>query len=110
MGFVFNRGSFQAVDWTRGRGGGVVEHTVGPAPAENIGAAFARTGLPIFVLDLRLLPGEGPASEWLGVPRPMRSIGAVFRNEQSMSYPFVLEDHFDAVIFVDETTRARPIE
>ncbi|MCP4662688.1 MAG: erythromycin esterase [bacterium] len=112
LGFAFNQGSFQAIDWTQGRGrpGGLHEHTVGPAPAENLGAAFARTGLPIFVLDLRRRPAEGKVAGWFEAPHPMRAIGAVFTNEQNMSQPIVLPEHFDAVLFVDRTTRARPVE
>lgn len=112
FGFAFNQGSFQAIDWTRGRGKGrgLCEHTVGPAPPENLGALFARSGIPIFVLDLRKIPERGTLAKWLGAPRPMRSIGAVFSGEENMSYPIVLGQHFDAMVFVDKTTRARPVK
>jgi erythromycin esterase len=112
LGFVFNQGSFQAIDQTQGqgKGRGLIEHTVGPAPAGHLGAAFARTGLPIFVLDLRHVPAEGTVANWFDVPHPMREIGAVFAGERQMSHPVVLGDHYDGIIFVDETTRARPVE
>ena len=110
LGFVFDRGSFQAIDWTEGQGepGGLREHSVGPAPPGYLGAVFARTGLPLFALDLRTLAGT-PAGRWLAAPRPMRSIGAVFSGEQAMSAPTVLPELFDGVLFVAETTRARPV-
>jgi erythromycin esterase len=112
LGFAFNKGSFQAIDWTqgRGKGRGLREHTVGPAPEGHWGAAFARTGLPIFVLDLRRIPSEGPVAGWFGVPHPMREIGAAFAGEEQMSHPVVLGDRYDGIIFVDETTRARPVK
>jgi hypothetical protein len=40
----------------------------------------------------------------------MRSIGAVFSGEENMSYPIVLRQHFDVIVFVDKTTRARPVK
>jgi erythromycin esterase len=112
LGFVFNRGSFQAIDWTQGQGQdkGLAEHSVGPAPEGHLGAAFARTGLPIFVLDLRRIPAEGTVARWFDVPHPMREIGAVFAGEEQMSRPVVLTDHYDGIIFVNETTRARPVQ
>jgi erythromycin esterase len=112
LGFVFNQGSFQAIDWTQGQGKsqGLIEHTVGPAPEGHLGAAFARAGMPIFVLDLRRIPAEGTVAGWFDVPHPMREIGAVFAGEEQMSHPVVLGDHYDGVIFVNETTRAQPVQ
>jgi erythromycin esterase len=112
LGFVFNQGSFQAIDWTQGqgKGQGLIEHSVGPAPAGHLGAAFARSGMQIFVLDLRGIPAAGPVASWFGVPHPMREIGAVFAGEEQMSHPVVLSDHYDGVIFVNETTRAQPVQ
>lgn len=112
LGFVFNQGSFQAIDRTQGRGKsrGLIEHTVGPAAEGHLGAALARTDLPIFVLDLRQLPHEGTVANWFKVPHPMRSIGAVFAGEEQMSHPVVPGDHYDGIIFVNETTRARPVK
>ena len=111
VGFAFNAGSFQAKDGNRlpASGTGPVEHTVGPAPEETIGATFSRTGHPIFALDLRNLPDEGVVGKWFSRPHPMRQIGAVFFSEDRMLSPIVLQQNFDAVIFVDRTTRARPV-
>jgi erythromycin esterase len=111
LGFVFDRGSFQALDWTEGQGkpGDLREHTVGPAAPGHLGAVFARSGLPLFGLDLRTLAGT-PAGRWLAAPRPMRSIGAVFSGEPEMSAPTVLPELFDGVLFVAETSRARPVK
>ena len=108
FGFAFNRGGFQAQDRT-GKGRGLNAFTVGPAPENNIGAAFARTGLSAFVLDLRELPEQGNGAGWMRTTRPMRQIGAVYFDEPSMSAPIVLPESFDAVIFVDETNRAVPV-
>jgi hypothetical protein len=39
----------------------------------------------------------------------MRETGAVFTTEEAMTAPVVLPRRFHAVIYVDETTRARPV-
>jgi erythromycin esterase len=111
FGFAFNQGSFEAIDWTQGPGqpGGLSEHTVGPAPEVNVGGAFARAGMAVFALDLRPRPGGSPPA-WFSTPHPMRQIGAVFSGEESMSSPIVLTDHFDGILFVEETTRAVPVK
>jgi erythromycin esterase len=38
----------------------------------------------------------------------MRSIGAVVGGEADMATELVLPDHYEAVIYVEATTRARP--
>jgi len=43
-----------------------------PAPPGSLDAAMAQVGLPIFVLDLRRAPREGPVYEWLNQEREQR--------------------------------------
>jgi hypothetical protein len=38
----------------------------------------------------------------------MRETGALFVSEADMTEPVVITDRFDAILFVDRTTRARP--
>ena len=45
---------------------------------------------------------------WLTSPHPMRETGALFVSEADMTEPVVITDRFDAILFVDRTTRARP--
>jgi erythromycin esterase len=129
LGSLFERGSFQALDASRQRETLAVR-TLGPAPAGDLGAAFARASLPCFLLDLRRLPpssatssanpgarpggGPGPrpegiAADWLRSRHPMRETGAIFTGEGSMTWPVVLPERFDAVAFVARVTGARPL-
>ncbi|HWM86747.1 MAG TPA: erythromycin esterase family protein, partial [Kofleriaceae bacterium] len=107
VGFAFHRGSFQAIDQT-GRNRGLVEHAIGAAPPGSIDDTFHRTGWPIFALDLRRLPRTGPVARWFRRPRPMRESGSAFSSEEGMLREADLPREFEAMIFVDATTRARP--
>ena len=106
VGFVFDHGHFQAMGQPPAPLG-LTEHAVGPATDDNLAAAFHAAGLPLLALDLRTAP-EGPATDWLASPHAMREAGAVFSTETIMTHPVALAERFHAVIFVDETTRARP--
>jgi erythromycin esterase len=110
FGFVFARGEFQAIDWTQGQGvpGGLKAHTLGAPPESDVSVPFARTGRPILVADLRRAP-KGVVADWLAAPHPMRELGAVFASEAAITGTVTLAERFDAVIFVDTTTRARPL-
>jgi len=108
LGFVFGEGSFQAIDFGR-PSHMLAEHTLGAPPEHNASVAFSRAGKPLLVLDLRALPGRGPVHDWFAAPHPVRDTGAGFVNERSMTVLHVLPRLYDAVIFVDKTTRARPL-
>ncbi len=43
-----------------------------PAPRGSLDAALGRVGLPMFVVDLRRSPREGPVCEWLNQEREQR--------------------------------------
>ncbi len=43
-----------------------------PAPRGSLDAALGRVGLPMFLLDLRRAPREGPVHEWLNQEREQR--------------------------------------
>jgi len=108
FGFAFDQGSFRAVDVANQSG--VHPFTVGPAPEGTLDAALAATGIPIFALDLRTLPKDGPVAAWFAQPHQTRDIGADFSDASapkhwtSDSGPSA----FDAILFVNTTTSARP--
>ncbi len=108
IGFVFNQGAFQAMAHDGQGDLRLSEFSLGPSPESNLAAAFSRTGAPLALLDLRSRPATGPVAAWLTSPHPMRETGALFISEADMTEPVVITDRFDAVLFVDRTTRARP--
>jgi erythromycin esterase len=76
---------------------------------QNASVAFARTGKPLFALDLRALPAHGAVHDWFAAQHPIREAGAVFASERSITAAEILPALYDAVIYVDKTTRARPV-
>lgn len=108
-GFLFDQGAFQSM---RPAGQGLMglhEFSVGPSPVDTLAAAFHRTGLRLALLDLHSCPTSGPVGTWLAAPHAVREAGAFFFGEEQMwTIPAVITDRFDALLYVDRTTRARP--
>jgi erythromycin esterase len=116
VGFAFDRGVFRSrdstVDSLKTRGAERC-FTIASYPG-SIGAAMARTGIPVFALDLRSIPasasGEvGRVQEWFEAPHILKSIDSVFADEQDIRHLFRLPRLFDAVIFFENTTATRPV-
>jgi erythromycin esterase len=105
VGFLFHYGAFQAIDQV---GYGLKELTIGPPPAGTLEDTFQRAGLPLCFLDLRRLPPSGPVSEWFRRSQVVRKIGSTFTSEADMATEVVLPDLYEAVIYIEATTRARP--
>jgi len=105
FGFGFSEGSFQAVE----TGKGLHDFTVPPSPAGSLDATLAAAGIPIFALDLRRVPAQGPAADWFSKPRPARTIGAVYSEDQPANFlpEMTAAQSFDALLFVAKTTAAR---
>ena len=104
FGFSFNEGSFRAVETGRIPR----EFTVKPLPKGSLDRTLASVGIPLFALDLRDLPKDGPVARWYAKPHPMRNIGGVYSEKRadspdpiaSTSWP----QAFDVIVFVDRTT------
>ena len=107
VGLLFHHGSFQAMDRTGGPRG-LKEFAVGPPAAGTLEDTFERAGWPLCLLDLRRLPAEGPVAEWLRAPQLTRQVGTAFSGEADMAMELVLPEVYEAVIYVEATTRARP--
>jgi erythromycin esterase len=110
VGLAFDQGEFQAM----GRSGGgtgarqLAAFSLGPSPAVSLAAAFNRAGPAPALVDLRRRPAAGPVAAWLLAPHPMREAGAYFVTEADMTRPVVVAQRFDALLYLDHTTRARP--
>jgi len=106
FGFAFNQGGFQA--WEIGKG--LHSFTVGPAPDGTLDHALAATGQSICAIDLRKLPEQGPVADWFRQVHPTRSIGSAYGDALAPSLwsSTPANRQFDALLFVEKTTAARP--
>lgn len=105
FGFSFNQGSFRAIE----KGKSLRDFTVGPAAEDSLDHALASAGLPLFALDLRQLPQQGPVAEWFAKPRAARSIGAIYGGGQPEEWSIATlrwPEAFDVILFVEKTTAA----
>ncbi len=105
FGFSFNEGSFRAVE----PGKSLREFTVGQLPEGSLDRALASAHIPWFALDLRQLPTHGPVAQWFAEPRAMRSIGAVYSENEAESMAIAKarwQKAFDVIFFVERTTAA----
>src|SRR6185436_5292746 len=59
VGFAFNQGSFQAIEW----GQGLKDHAVAPSPEGSLDHALAAAGMPALLLDLATTPAAGPLAD-----------------------------------------------
>ena len=108
FGFSFNQGGFQAVQ--QGGSEGLKDFTVPPAPAGSLDATLAASGIPLFALNLQAAPKTGPVADWLAAAHGTRSIGALYPENSPFTYiaSQVAPATFNAVLFVEKTTPARP--
>lgn len=113
FGFAFNQGSFQAFEFSEKR---VHPFTVGPAPDGSLDAMLTSAGLQIAAIDLHALPKDGPIAKWFGERHATRNFGAVYSEHYSKQFAaqffknLVVTQIYDALLFVEKTTSARPLE
>jgi erythromycin esterase len=106
VGFAFGEGAFQAVVKEGGNKRPIREVTIGPAPDVTLEAVLARTGISVFMLDLRHVDDE--VAQWLQAPQITREIGAFFEDPEDMCHTIVPAARYDVLTFIARSTRARP--
>ena len=110
FGFAFNQGSFQAIWIPFGSGRGLRPFHVKPLPEESLDATLGATGLPYAAFDLRRLPETGYVAEWFAKPHKTLHIGGGFNPQAASNFARdeQVTELYDVLLFVDETTAARP--
>jgi hypothetical protein len=110
--FAFNQGSFQAMEMPFPSKTGLRTFNLDPAPEGSLDAMLASAGLQIAAIDLRALPKKGEVADWFSEPRATRSIGAGYGEQFAANFlaKQVSPKIYDALLFVEKTTAARPLE
>jgi erythromycin esterase len=108
FGFSFYEGSFNAtlMSDTGDRLGEPTEFAVTLPLGDAHEIYFRSTELPRFFLDLRRLPTDSAATNWLLGPHPFRSIGALYNPSipEEYFFPTILRDLFDVIIYFQDTS------
>jgi len=111
FGFSFNEGSFRAIEAGKNQ---LHEFTVHPLAEDSLDRSLAAAGIPVLALDLRDRPKTGPVADWFAKPHAMRSIGAVYDEQDPESPMFVSHEawpkDFDIILFVEKTTPSRGLD
>jgi erythromycin esterase-like protein len=112
FGFVFNQGSFQAIEMPFPSKRGLRTFNVDPAPEGSLDAMLASAGLRIAAIDLRALPKTGPVANWFNKPRATKNIGAGYGEAFAAGFLAneVIPKIYDALLFVEKTTAARALQ
>lgn len=102
FGFSFCQGSFNSSKWPVG----VTDFSVVLPPENSYEYTFHSAALPRFFLDLRGLPSDSPATNWLMTSHPLRAIGAGYDPSHAEDYfvPVILPDMFDVIIYFQDTS------
>ncbi|MBS0196696.1 MAG: erythromycin esterase family protein [Planctomycetes bacterium] len=106
FGFATGRGRYTAMGGTD-RPGLHSDNELQVPPPGSVESILASTGMPRLFLDIRRASEDDPASAWLTVPTPMRSIGALAM--ESQFFPVVPKDLFDVLIWQETTTASVPL-
>jgi erythromycin esterase len=110
LGCAFARGGFRA--YPAGGGGLAAFRIDSPDPA-GIEAQLLAAGLGNALIDLSAAPADGPVRAWLDQPRPMLGIGGLYDPSAHAAGEDLrlttLPAEYDALLFVAETTAARPV-
>jgi erythromycin esterase len=114
IGFASDHGEVRAKRVAEGKfqPGPPVSLPLAPALSTSVEALFQDAGLPRFILDLRRIPKGGALGRWLATPKSHRSIGSGYDPDRSSkSYVQVcLPEVYDAIIFIAESTAAKPLK
>jgi erythromycin esterase len=111
IGFAFDHGSFQAIPKVGDGYGPLRDFTVDKQRPGTLGASLALAGLPIAAFDLRTIPASGAVHDWFVARHPTLETGSVFEeaHPERFTLPMRVTDRFDALVFVEQTTAARPV-
>lgn len=115
LGFEFGSGSFQAlteVDDDQAGGYDRGEQTLHEPLAGTIGSLLTRLNRDLGFLDFETMAEDPTLDDLLGEDHGLHSIGAVYDPDEPEHHVdrYVLVDAFDGLCYVDETSRARPLD
>lgn len=113
FGFSFSKGSFQAIEIDQnGKRKGLQEFTTEHATENSLDWYFEQTGYSKFIIDFRSKDQPEAINEFISTGLISRSYGANANREYFNNYyeNLVIKNTYDGMIFINNTTRAKPTE
>ena len=107
FGFAFGSGRYQATDYTTGNPSRLREFEVDRLEPGSLDRMLSRVGSN-FVLNLKAIPADGPVDKWFRPLRNMRNFGSASSETAKAVEKMDVRRDFDALIFVNRTTAAKP--
>jgi erythromycin esterase len=113
VGFDFADGEFQAIGPSEGGDDRELRPcSLGPPPEDAATRLFATVDDSVWFLDFEAATADERLADYLDTERPVRSLGAIYDPDDEhgrLHDSYRLPGAFDALVFVEETSRARPI-
>ena len=113
VGFDFADGEFQAIGPSEGGDDRELRPcSLGPPPEDAATRLFATVDDSVWFLDFEAATADGRLADYFDAERPVRSLGAIYDPDDEhgrLHDSYRLPGAFDALVFVGETSRARPI-
>ncbi len=110
IGFSFNQGSFRAMKQNENNNHGpLTRHTISQLPLkESINYILGAIELEDFILVLSNIQVSNTLDIWLNSPHNMMKIGAIYSISHYDDYyrSCILQQHYDAIIHINQTTSA----
>jgi len=114
LGFASHHGEVRAKRMAGGKimPGQPVALPLSPSMTMSVESVFHEAELPRFVLDLRRVPKDSALGRWLATPRAHRSIGAVYDPDRPSDFyeRTILPATYDGIVFIAQSTAAKPLE
>jgi erythromycin esterase len=113
LGFATHEGEVRAKRVENGKvvPGPPVAMPLASARPTSVEALLRETSVPRFILDFRELPKDSAAGTWFAKPRLHRSLGAIYDPTRANTYywPARLAETYDGIIFIAQSTAAKPL-
>jgi len=108
VGTAYRRGEIWAYGVEGNQNRGIGAWPVAPAPEGSGDAVLSGAGSPLFFLDVRSVPPDGPLGGWLAARHRFNlASGVVLIGKENM-VTSVVRDAYDGLMFVEESHAGRP--
>jgi len=107
VGTAFRRGEVYSYGVEGNQNKGAAAWPVVPAPEGSGDAVLSAAGMPLFFLDIRSVPPEGPLGVWLAATHRFNHVGGVVMIGRENMIEGSPRSLYDGLVFVEESHAAK---